>query len=310
MNRIARHVVTRLAAGVLVIWCAATLSFAAMTLIPGDPVDTLLGGSVSASPALRRQIVEAFGFDEPIPVRYAKFLGRLLSTDLGESYRLQAPVGQLIGEQLPSTASLAALSALLAIVLAVVAVLTTAGHDTVARRMVSALELVLASTPSYWLGILLLTFFAHSLHIFPVAGDWGLASLVLPAVTLALPMAAILARVLREGFEDVLALPFVVSVKARGVTETALRLRHVLRHALAPTVTLTGWMLGTLLGGAAVVETVFARQGIGRLAVTAVESRDMPVVTGVVLLTAGVFVVINLVVDLLYVIIDTRLRDA
>ena len=300
----------RLLAAAAALFGAATLAFAALKLIPGDPVATLLGPATTASPAVRRQIATQYGFDRPVVVQYLDFLGRLAHGSLGQSYQLQRPVSSLISEQLGPTAQLAAAAIVLALTAALVSAVATAGRRPALRAAAVAAELLAVSVPTYWSGILLLTAFSFRLRIFPVAGNQGLPALVLPAVTLALPVAGVLAQVLREGLEAALAEPFVVTARARGLSQTAVRLRHALRHAAAPLLTLTGWLTGTLFGGAVLVETVFGRPGIGALTLQAVSSKDMPLVTGIVLLSAAVFVAISMLLDLLYLAIDPRLRTS
>ena len=303
----------RLAVGAGVLWGAATLAFLAMHMIPGDPVDTLLGPTPGISPKLREQIVETYRFDEPLPVQYGIWLGRLLRGDLGTSYQLQAPVTEVLARQVWPTVQLALAASLIAVVLALAAAVGTAGRHgpagRVARQVVSALELLAVSSPTFWTGILLITLFEGWLGVLPVAGASGPASLVLPAVTLALPIAGVLAQVLREGLEEALAQPFVVSARARGVGEATVLTVHALRHAALPVVTLLGWVVGSLFGGTVVTESVFARPGLGRLTLTAITAKDIPVVTAVILLSALVFVVVSTVVDLLYPLIDPRLRN-
>jgi peptide/nickel transport system permease protein len=171
-------------------------------------------------------------------------------------------------------------------------------------------ELVAFSTPAFWLGILLLTMFSFRLRVFPVAGGEGWRSLVLPALTLAVPFGSLLSQVLREGVEAALDQPFALTARSRGVGPLAVRARHALRHALVPAVTIGGWLVGGLLGGTVLVETVFARPGIGRVAVEAVNSHDIPVVVGLIMLSAAVYLVVNTLVDVLYLLIDPRLRGA
>lgn len=291
-----RTLAKRLGAGLAVLYGAATLAFVALQLIPGDPVATLLGPATTASAEVRQHIRAEFGFDRPVLIQYLGYLGKVVTGDLGSSYQLQRPVWQLIGDQLGATVQLAAAAIALAVLIALVSAVATAW------------ELVAVSLPSYWLGILLLTAFSFQLRLFPVIGAQDLAALVLPALTLALPIAGVLAQVLREGLETALAQPFAITARARGLGQTAVRLRHALRHAAVPLATLTGWLVGTLLGGAVLVETVFGRSGIGALTLQAVGNKDMPVVMGVVLLSAFVFVLISTVVDLLYALIDPRLR--
>lgn len=303
-----RAVVKRLVAALAVLFGAATLAFLTLQLIPGDPVAVMLGPGNAASPEIRAEITHEYGLDRSPAEQYLHYLGNLLSGNLGESYQLQRPVTDLIGDQLWPTVQLALFALLLAVTAAVLLAVATAGRHPVLRAAASLAELLAASTPAYWTGILLLTAFSFQLRLFPVAGAQDFASLVLPAVTLALSLAGVLAQVLREGLEAALAQPFVVTARARGLSDTAVRLRHALRHAAIPLVTLTGWLTGSLLGGAVLVETVFGRPGIGALTLQAATNKDIPLVIGLVLLSAVVFVVLSTVIDLLYLVIDPRLR--
>ncbi|GAA1273353.1 ABC transporter permease [Kitasatospora nipponensis] len=306
--RVLRAVLKRLAGGLAVLLGAATVAFIALQLIPGDPVTVMLGPGTAATPEVKAQIRAQFGLDRPIPLQYLHYLGRLLTGDLGESYQLQRPVAQLIGDQLWPTVQLASAALLLALVLAVAAAVATAGRRPALRSLAILAELLTVSSPSYWIGILLLTVFSFQWQVFPVAGDQGLPALVLPALTLALPLTGVLAQVLREGLESALERPFALTARARGLSGTAVLLRHALRHAAVPAVTLTGWLTGSLLGGAVLVEIVFGRPGIGALSLQGTTNKDMPLVIGLVLLSALVFVVISTLVDLLYLLIDPRLR--
>jgi peptide/nickel transport system permease protein len=304
----ARFVLGRLAQAALVLWGAVTVTFVALQLLPGDPVSTLLGPMVTVTPQVRAQIVQDYQLNRPVLVQYADYLRRLLTGNLGTSYQQELPVRSVIGQQLGPTLQLAACAAVLGALLAVAAALPTAGRPGPARRLVEGIELLAVSTPTFWLGILLLTFFSFRWQLFPVAGADGPDALVLPAVTLAVPMAGLLSQVLRAGLEAALEQPFTLAARARGVGALTVRGRHALRHALIPAITLGGWLFGGLLGGTVMVETVFARPGLGRVAVTAIDAKDMPVVLGVVLVSAVGFVVVNTAVDLLYAAVDPRLR--
>ncbi|GAA3644254.1 ABC transporter permease [Nonomuraea antimicrobica] len=301
----------RLLAGVGVLWGAATLTFLVVHFTPGDPAEAIVGGEGAApTPEVLAQVRAEYGLDRPWYAQYATHLWRILHGDFGTSYRLHSPVTQAIGEQAAATVELALAAAVTGLLLAVVLALATAKRRRWLRGLAAGAELVAASTPTFWLGIVLLTVFSFGLRLFPATGGQGPASLVLPALCLALPIAGVLGHVLREALEEVLDEPFVVSARARGLSDTAVRLRHALRHALTPLVTMTGFWVGALFGGAVVTETLFTRQGIGRLLVTAVNAKDLPVVLGVVLLSALVYVLVNLVVDLLYLAIDPRLKEA
>jgi len=308
-GRLARTIVLRLAGAVAVCWGAATASFLALHLVPGDLVNAILGG-VPATPATVSELRRELGLGHPLIVQYWVFLRHLATGDLGRSYQLQEPVTKVIGDQLWPTVQLGLAACGLAFAAGVAVAVATAGRRLrLLRTIADTFELVAISTPSFWLGILLLTVFSFRLHAFPVAGNDGFRSLVLPAVTLAVPVAAVIAQVLRDGLERALDQPFVVTARARGTSELVVRTTHALRHALIPVVTISGWIVGSLLSGAVLVETVFGRQGIGRVAATAISSEDIPVVIGVVLLSALVYVVVNTAVDLLYLVVDPRLRD-
>ncbi|MEX1078786.1 MAG: ABC transporter permease [Homoserinimonas sp.] len=296
----------RLGGVVLVVWGAATAGFIALRLIPGDPVDVMLGVHARVSEAVRDQIRADWGLDEPVVVQYLRYLGRLATGDLGTSYQLRKPVAEVIGNQALPTVQLTALALLFAVILALAAALLARGVR--ARRVVSVLELFVVSSPTFWIGLVLLTVFAYQLRWFPSAASGGFAALVLPALTLALPVAGVISQVLRQGLDQAEAQPFATTVRARGVRPARLVLRHTLRHAAADSLTLTGYLVGSLLGGAVLVETVFARQGLGGVTVRAILGRDLPVVLGIIVLAAAVFAVINLLIDLAYDRIDPRLR--
>ncbi|MEV4347266.1 ABC transporter permease [Actinoplanes sp. NPDC049596] len=298
-------VLRRLGTGLVVLWAAATAAYLALLAAPGDTVDAIIGDGAD-TPLIRSQIIQEWHLDRPAVVQYLDFLWRALHGDLGRSYLLQRPVAEVIGGQLAPTLTLAFSAGVLGIVLALVLAVTT--RRPWARRISSTAELILVSTPPFLIGIILLSVFSFRLGLFPVSGGQGFASLVLPAVTLALPVAGVLTQVLRDGIDRALEEPFVVTARARGLGERAVLVRHALRHALLPTVTLIGWLFGILLGGAVIIETVFGRPGLGQVTLSAVTSEDMPVVLAVVVFSAFVYVVLNTLADLAYLIIDPRLR--
>jgi peptide/nickel transport system permease protein len=293
-----------------VLWGAATITFVAVKLIPGDPVSILTGGENVVDQAERKALIGQYGLDRPLAVQYARYLGNALAGNFGESYQYRQPVITVIREAAVPTLQLAGGAVVLALLLSVGNALATAGRQTGLRTVLAGLELVLLSTPVYWIGIVLLTVFSFQLHWFPVTGNDGLAALVLPVIALSLPLAALLGQVLRDGLEESLSQPFALTVRTRGVSETALRLRHGLRHAALAVSTLTGTVLAGVLGGSILTETVFGRSGIGRIMLQAIMTRDMPLVLGLVMMSALAFVVINLLVDALYLVIDPRLRRA
>ncbi|MFJ9891628.1 ABC transporter permease [Streptomyces sp. NPDC091287] len=297
----------RLLLAVIVVFGAANAVFFAFRLLPGDPVRSVLG-STNPTPELVEQVRRELALDESLAVQYGRFMLRLFTGDLGESFQLQQPVSEVIGDQLWPTVQLAAAAFVLALLAAVALAVLTA-HRPRTRRIASTLELVTAATPAFWTGMLLLALLSFRWKWFPAMGGSGPVGLVLPAVTLATGLVGVFSQVLREEVERALEQPFVLSARARGSGETAIRFRHALRHGLIPLVTLAGWAVGALFGGAVVVESVFSRQGLGQVTAGAVAGRDLPVVTGVVLVSAVAFALINLVVDVLYRIVDPRIDE-
>jgi len=302
----ARWLLGRLGGLLLVVWGAATAGFLALTLIPGDPVDVMLGVQAQVSEQVKAQIRADWGLDDPPLARYLHYLGRLATGDLGESYQLRQGVSSVIGEQLPATLQLTLLALAFALSLAAIATLAARGRRS--TRIVSLVELTAVSSPTFWTGLVLIAVFVFQLGWFPIAETGSLRALVLPALTLALPVAGIISQVLRQGLDAASARPFATTAIARGVGDGRLLFRHTLRHAAADSVTLVGYLVGTLIGGAVLVETVFARPGLGRVTLRAIIDRDLPVVLGIILLAAVTFALINLTVDVLYRLIDPRLR--
>lgn len=309
-TKAARVVGKRLAGAMFVLFAVATLSFFVIRLIPGDPVDALLGGADSnATEEMRQQAREAYGLDRSLIVQYLGYLGKLLRGDLGQSYQLKQPVSQVISDHLASTLMLAVLALALAWILALGVALWVARGGRGVAVISSSLEIVAAAVPHFWLGTLLIVLFSVQLRWLPAtSGGSGPAGLVLPVLTLAIPLAGFLGQVMRESMVDVMQSPFALSARARGESETGVSLRHALRHAALPGIGLSGWAFGSLISGAVVVETVFARPGLGRSLLQAVLVRDVPVVLGVVLVVALVYIVVTLLTDLADRIVDPRLR--
>lgn len=293
------------------LWGAATLTFIAQQIMPGDPAQTILGGAGSRpSPEQLAAVREQYGFNNPALVQYLHYLGNLVRGDLGTSYILKQPVSDVIGHHLVPTLTLTVTALVASWVIAVAVTLLTAHRHPWLTSVGSGLEIFLAALPQYWLGIVLLVVVAIQLRLLPVVGDDGPAGLVLPALTLALPLAGYLGQVTRDEFSSAMEQPFAVSARARGMSDWGVRWRHALRHAILPGLTLSGWALGSLFSTAVIVESVFVRPGLGRVLVDAVTSRDMPVVMGVTLFVAAVYVLANLLVDIGFVRVDPRLRRA
>jgi peptide/nickel transport system permease protein len=302
-----RFLATRFLSGVLVVWGAATLTFLMLHLSTGDVALTILGGPEALpTPEVLARVRVEYGLDRPLLSQYAEYLGRIASFDLGESYRLRIPVGQAIVEQLPATLRLALASGMVAVGGAISMAIFSARRAPWVTFLVSGTELVATSIPGFVTGLLLLFVFSFRLPWLPAAGYHGWPSLVLPVVSLALPLMALLTQVLRQELDDILEQPFITTARLRGLSELKVRFGHALRHALIPLVTLSGFVFASLLGGTVIVETLFSQQGIGRLMYDATTHKDVPVVLGVTLLAAATYVVINLLVDLANGLIDPR----
>lgn len=308
------YVARRLGQSLVVLWAAFTVTFVILYLLPSDPVSIMLAGGQggeqsTVDPAQVAALRAEHGLDDPLPVQYLHALWRTLHLDFGDSLRNGAPVSTLIGDALPQTALLASASFVLALLLGVAtAFLSTWTRWSWVRTGLLALPPLGVSLPTFWVGLLLIQFFSFRIPVFPALGNEGLLSLVLPSITLAVPVSASIAQVLARGLRTALAEPYVETARAKGASRARVHLRHALRNAAIPALTIGGVVVGNLLAGAVVVETVFSRVGIGRLTVTAVNDQDIPLVQGLVLLAAAVFVVTNLVVDLLYPVLDPRIR--
>lgn len=309
-----RHaLIWRPAQALLVLWAAFSLSFAILYALPGDPVAILLaqsGEPGAVDPARIAELRARYHLDGSLWQQYGGALWRLLQLDLGTSLQTGKPVAQALAAALPSTLALAVAALLLALPLGVG--LALAAHQVRRRPLQNALHnapALVVSLPTFWVGLVLLQLFSFRLHWLPAMGEHGLASLVLPAVTLALPCAAMIAQVLGRSIASVSQQPFVQALRSKGVGPWRLLCGHILHNAAIPLLSLSGTLLGNLLAGAVVTETVFSRDGIGRLAQAAVASQDIAVVQGVVLLAAALYVLTNLVTDLLYPLLDPRIRQ-
>jgi len=307
LGAVARRIGLRVLGGVAVMWAAATAAFLALHAMPGKVEDILAGES--RYPGLQEALARQWGLDKPLPVQYADFLGRLVRGDLGTSYSMRQPVVDVIGPQVGPTVQLALVAGGLALVISLAAAVATAGRPRW-RGLATGVELVGSSLPVFWVGILLLMVFAFSLDLLPVAGAESWHALVLPGITLALPTAGLLSQVLRDQMEKALDAPFTTTARARGISDAAVRVRHALRHAVLPVLSLAGWLVGTLLGGAVITEHVFSRPGLGTVTLNAVTSKDIPVVLAVVLIAAAVYVVVSTLVDVIALLTDPRLRAA
>lgn len=301
--------IRQIAAALLVILGVSAAVFVLTHIIPGDPVEVMLGER--ASTADRAALAKAYGLDRSLTEQMIDYYRGLLKLDLGESLFQHRPVVELIGERLTATAELAGAAMAVALVVALFLGVISAWY---ARTWIDqgarVISLLGVSIPNFWLGPLLILGGSVYLGWFPVSGRDGLSSLVLPAITLGTALAAIVARMLRNSLLEIAEADFVRTARAKGLGEWTILWRHSLRNALLPVVTLVGLQVGAILGGAVIVETVFSWPGIGRLTVEAIQSRDYPVVQGCVLLIATLYVLVNLLTDVVYGLIDPRIRLA
>ncbi|MDJ0377928.1 ABC transporter permease [Cryobacterium sp. PH31-L1] len=304
-----RRVLARLGGAVFVLWAVASVTFFAVRLIPGDPAQAVLGGPGSQASAEALASVNAeYGFDQPVIVQYFAQLGRLATGDLGRSYSLNLNVGPLVLSQLGGTLLLAVLALALAWLLALALATWSTQSGRIASRVGSALEIVAAALPHFWLATSLIVVFSIWLGVLPPISTGGALGLVLPVLTLAIPLAGFLGQIMRESLLRALESPFVLSARARGESERGVRWIHALRHASLPAISLSGWAFGSLISGAVVVETIFARPGLGRTLLNAVTLRDVPVVIGVVMIVAVAYILMTLLTDAVSRLVDPRLR--
>lgn len=297
----------RIGSTLIVVLGVCTLVFLLLHLVPGDPVDAMLGES--ARPADRVAMRQALGLDRPLWVQYADYMGGLVRFDLGQSFIDGRPVAALIAERLVPTLELALVSVALAIIIAVPLGVISARHPgTPLDALAMSFSLLGISIPNFWLGPLLILAFSFWLGLTPVGGRDAPLSIVLPAVTLGTALAAILARMVRSSVLEVLSEDYVRTARAKGAPERRVLWGHALRNAWLPVLTLLGLQLGALLGGAVITETVFDWPGLGTLLVDAIKGRDYPVVQGCVLVVSLAYVLINLLTDLVYLWVDPRIR--
>jgi peptide/nickel transport system permease protein len=299
--------IRRLLLTIPVLLGVATLVFALIHLVPGDPVQAMLGES--ASPQEVADLRARLGMDRPLYVQYGSFLRGAASGNLGTSLRTNQPVVSSIAERIPATFELAFAAMLAAILIAIpLGIIAAVRVGTQIDHAATTLALIGISMPNFWLGPLLAIIFSVWLGWFPVSGRGTLANLVLPAITLGAPLAALLARITRASLLEELNEPYVLAARARGVSRARAVLKHAFRNSLIPIVTVLGLQFGAVLTGAVITETIFAWPGVGRLLIQSIGSRDYPTVQGCILLIAVTYVAMNMVVDVAYGFLDPRIR--
>jgi len=289
----------------IVLFLVATTVFFIMRIV-GDPATLML--DANATVAEYEQLKENLGLNDPLPVQYVNFLKEMFTLDLGSSYRYKRPVIDMIGEALPHTLELVGLSMLVAIPLAMmVGIIAAVKRNSWLDNVLTALTITGRSMPTFWLGLLLMYLFAVVLKWLPPSGSGGFKYLILPAITLSMGLATSTVRLTRNSMLSVIRQDYMTTAKAKGVSPTQLLVGHGLRNSLVGVITMIALQVGNLLGGSIVVETVFSYPGIGRVLVTGILVYDYPVVQASIVIMAALFVGINLVVDLLYTVIDPRI---
>jgi len=307
MSGVAAFLIRRVLLTIPVLLGVATLVFSLIHFVPGDPAQAMLGDG--ASPQDIAELRANLGLDRPLPAQYVSFLHGALSGDLGTSFRTGQPVTRMIAERVPATAELALAAMTVAVLLAIpLGIVAAVWKNTAADHAAMTFSLAGISIPNFWLGPLLAIVFAVELGWLPVSGRGTLAHLVLPAVSLGLALSAILARMTRASLLDELGELYVRAARARGVSPAAAVLNHAMRNSLIPLVTIVALQFGAVLTGAVITETIFAWPGIGRLLIQSIGFRDYPMVQGCILLIAVTYVTVNLITDVMYGVLDPRIR--
>ena len=311
-----RYLTGRIGQAIVVVWAAFTLAFIILYLMPSDPAQIVASGGMqgeAGSEASEQQLAALraqMGLDQPIIVQYFARLIDTATGNWGTSYQTGLPVTDMLAVNLPPTFAIAAQGLLIAVVVGMLlGFFATYSRFGPLRQLLYSLPSVGASIPTFWSALLLIQVFSFSLRLLPAFGNDGWSSTILPAIALAIPVSAVIAQVFGKSLRTVMAEPFLDTARAKGASRMRAMTLHAVRNALLPVLTMVGMLFGALLSGAVVIETVFGRQGFGRMTVDAVNAQDIPVVMGVVVFSAIVFVVATLAVDLLYPLLDPRIRQ-
>ncbi|MGH7918983.1 MAG: ABC transporter permease [Candidatus Dormibacteraceae bacterium] len=301
-----RYALKRIGAVIVLLFAISIFVFLILHLIPGNPVQAILGGG-QVTPLEVRRLTNQLGLNEPLPEQYLVWLKGVFTGNLGYSYANSSTVASLIGINLPWTLELSAAGLAVSLVLGTpLGVLAAVYRDGPLDTVTMAVALTCFSLPSFWLGLILILVFAVTLQLFPVVGGASLQGLVLPAVTLGLGVMGVTARFVRSSVVQAMQNRHVVTARAKGLTARRVFVRHVLRNSILPVLTVVGVQVGALLSGTVLIETVFSRPGVGRLLVQSILAKDYLTVQAIVLIIAAMYAVSNLVVDLLYPVLDPR----
>lgn len=302
-----QYIARRLALTIPVVFGVSIIVFGIIRLIPGDPARAMAG--VNATPQFIEQVRVRYALDQPLPVQYGRFIVAFMQGDLGNSVFSGRPVTTEIGERFPRTMLLATIALVIATMIGVSAgIVSATRRNSVFDNASMFIALVGVAAPVFWMALMLQLLFAVQLRLLPATGIGTVQHLVLPSITLGTASAALMARITRSSMLDVLRQDFITTARSKGLHERVVVYKHALKNALIPVVTVLGLQFGILLGGAVLTETVFAWPGVGRLLVDAILRRDYPVVQGTVMLLALLFVLINLVVDIIYAFLDPRIH--
>jgi ABC-type dipeptide/oligopeptide/nickel transport system permease component len=302
-----RHLLKRFLLTLPALWLVLKLVFLMIHIVPGDPVEQMLGEG--AAPGAAAQLRHSLGLDQPLGKQYGHYLFGLVRGDLGQSFKFQAPVRQIIFERYPATLQLAFLALLVCAAIAIPAgVLAAHRRGQSSDRLVGVFTLFGLAIPNFALGPLLILLFSIEIGVLPVSGRNGIGSYVLPAATLGAALAAILTRMVRGAMLEELSADYIRTARAKGLSTAAVLFRHGLRNALIPIITILGLQFGTLLAGTIVTETIFSWPGIGRLTVQAISARDYPLLQGCILVISLSYVLVNLLTDAIYSVVDPRVR--
>jgi ABC-type dipeptide/oligopeptide/nickel transport system permease component len=303
------YTIRRVLLAVFVLWGVVTVVFIIVRMVPSDPAQLIAG--MDATPQQLDELRHQMGLDQPLIVQYLTYLGGAVTGNFGNSYTQGVPVMDLVAQVLPNTALLAFLACALAMVVSFpLGLLAALRVNRPSDRAVTTLSLLTQALPGFWVGVVLMLIFSQTLHWLPSAGLNSPQALILPVITVALPFIAILTRMTRSGLLEVVGEGYITTARAKGLPERVVIFTHATRNATIPVITLVGLEFGTLLGGAVITETVFSFPGVGRLLVNSILVRDYNVVQACVVIIAGAFVIVNLVVDLLYGYVDPRVRLA
>lgn len=306
-----KYIGRRVLYALFVVWAAYTVTWALLYFLPGNSVELMLRGrgGVEGNEALKRTLEERYGLDRPAYLQYATLLFRAIGGDFGDSIKLGAPVSEIIAAAVPHTIALGLLALAISIVLGIgIAVLANTAKGAWLRNLLFSLPSLFLSFPVFLTGLLLIQVFAFNLHLLPAVGNDGFRSLILPAVTSGIPASAAIAQVTTKTLYEYLNSSQATYLRARGVTPARILYGHALRNAIVPATTILGMSIGGILAGAVITETVFSRQGLGRVLQAGVTSQDVPIVQGVVIISALLYAISNLIVDLAYPRIDPRIR--